>query len=333
VTRAAETFTIPAANLPWPTETYGPELVTNGTFDSDTSGWTAGATTTLTRNASSQLEITSADGDVGQAIQQITGLESGKNYVLSFDVVSTNLIAHVRAGFAANDSSTSTPQNIIASGEAVSGQNVVTFTAGASGDYLYIGGRGDVNSLVVENISVRELTRYPVSIQMNGRMTYADTGDVITSTPTTGTVNFYNWPEDVNNYIAAILRTEGADVGSVRFTQEIDSTYDAVGSSAYTPGILVPFNIASRHGMTFLNGAVDGVALTANTTPTNLPDLSNADLDLAYNYMGTVERFRVWGVDLGDTGLEAATAPSLEPSLSLTFDSSESSFVVDDWSA
>jgi hypothetical protein len=85
--------------------------------------------------------------------------------------------------------------------------------------------------------------------------------------------------------------------------------------------------------MTFINGAVDGVALTANTTPTNLPDLGATDLNLAYDYMGTVERFRVWGVDLGDTGIETATAPSLEPSLSLTFDSSESSFVVDDWSA
>jgi hypothetical protein len=85
--------------------------------------------------------------------------------------------------------------------------------------------------------------------------------------------------------------------------------------------------------MTFLNGAVDGVALTANTTPTNLPDLSATDLELAYDYMGTVERFRVWGLDLGDGGIELASAPSLEPSLSLTFDSSESSFVVDDWSA
>ena len=33
VTRAAETLTVPAANLPWPTAVaIGPELVTNGTF-------------------------------------------------------------------------------------------------------------------------------------------------------------------------------------------------------------------------------------------------------------------------------------------------------------
>jgi hypothetical protein len=119
------------------------------------------------------------------------------------------------------------------------------------------------------------------------------------------------------------------------FLQENAGVIDTVagGDTDYSPGILVPYNIASRHGMTFINGAVDGVALTANTTPTNLPDLSATDLNLAYDYMGTVERFRVWGVDLGDGGIELASAPSLEPSLSLTFDSSESSYIVDDWSA
>jgi hypothetical protein len=39
VTRAAETFTIPSANLPWPEPVYtGSELITNGGFD-DTSQW------------------------------------------------------------------------------------------------------------------------------------------------------------------------------------------------------------------------------------------------------------------------------------------------------
>ena len=38
-TREAESFTIPSANLPWPEPSYiGSELVTNGTFDTDTTG-------------------------------------------------------------------------------------------------------------------------------------------------------------------------------------------------------------------------------------------------------------------------------------------------------
>jgi hypothetical protein len=94
----------------------------------------------------------------------------------------------------------------------------------------------------------------------------------------------------------------------------------------------VPYNIASRHGSTFLNGAVDGTALTENTTPVALPDLSAINLSLAPTYMGTIGTFRVWNQDLGNDGIVTATAPSLEPSLSLTFDGSGLSFTVLDWS-
>ena len=116
--------------------------------------------------------------------------------------------------------------------------------------------------------------------------------------------------------------------------QEESNIEDAVTSANdyFSPDILVPYNIASRHGSTFINGAVNGVALTANTTPTALPDLSSTDLSLGYTYMGTIKTFRVWNVDITDTGLVEATAPSLEPSLSLSFDSTESSFVDKGWS-
>ncbi len=49
--------------------------------------------------------------------------------------------------------------------------------------------------------------------------------------------------------------------------------------------------------------------------------------------MGTIGTFRVWDKDLGDTGIVEATNPSLEPSLSLTFEGTgTNSFVVNDWS-
>ena len=43
--------------------------------------------------------------------------------------------------------------------------------------------------------------------------------------------------------------------------------------------------------------------------------------------------FRMWGQDIGDTGLVEATEPSLVPSLSLTFDGTENSFIVNDWTS
>ena len=79
--------------------------------------------------------------------------------------------------------------------------------------------------------------------------------------------------------------------GRIRFSQrETTSGYDELGTSGsyFTPDINVPFNISSRHGSTFINGAEGGTALTANTTVTALPDLSSNDLLLANTFMGTI---------------------------------------------
>ena len=114
--------------------------------------------------------------------------------------------------------------------------------------------------------------------------------------------------------------------GAVDFTQTAEDYYNYANSP-------VSFNIASRHGSTFINGATDGTALTANTTPKGLPNLSATNLNLGYRFMGTIGKFRMWSEDLTDTGIVTASAPSTEPSLQLTFDgSSTSSFTVLDWS-
>jgi len=142
-----------------------------------------------------------------------------------------------------------------------------------------------------------------VSIQMEGTMTYADTdaNDVI---------KFFNWELDGNNFIYSTLDTNGAQTGEVDFRQNVSGTADIVGTAGtfYSPGINVPFNIASRHGSTFLNGAVDGTALTADTTPVALPDLSATDIDIATTFMGTIKLFRVWSDDITDAGIAEASA-------------------------
>jgi hypothetical protein len=320
VTRAAETFTIPAANLPWPTETYGPELVTNGTFDSDLSGWTDDNSFWT---FSSSRAYHAPDSNFN-TFRQTLSVVTGKAYLVMFDyeVLQGELRAQSR-------DVTNSPLGDFTETFTGTGTASFLFIASASFDNISFSRHnfGQTSEFYIDNISVRELTRYPVSIQMNGRLTYADTNQGSEARPV-------RWLEDNNNYIIYDINTASTFTGAINFRQAVSGVADNVLSGLeYTPGILVPFNIASRHGMTFINGAVDGVALTEDTTPTNLPDLSAADLNLAYSYMGTVERFRVWGLDLGDTGLETATAPSLEPSLSLTFDSSESSYIVDDWSA
>ena len=129
-----------------------------------------------------------------------------------------------------------------------------------------------------------------VSIQMQGTAT----GDSYTPT---------RWYLDANN---AILQ----DIGTTNFTftQEAAGVVDTVTGGSFTSGVNTPFNIASRHGSTFINGAVSGTALTANTTPTALPDLSATNLQLAFDYMGCVKLVRMFAADIGDEGIAEASA-------------------------
>ena len=167
-------------------------------------------------------------------------------------------------------------------------------------------------------------------------MTYADNSS-------SEEVKFTQWPGTSNPvpYIRNFLSTLGTYTGAMTFRQYDGTTptteIETIPGS-YTPGILVPYNWASRHGSTFVNGAVDGVALDGtgweygDTTPTALPDLSSTDLAIAYDFMGTIGTFRQFAGDIGDTGLVTATNPSTEPTLSLTFDGTGGSFYNLNWS-
>jgi hypothetical protein len=73
-------------------ETYivqdlGPELVTNGTFGTDTSGWTPGAATLAV--VGGQLEVT-ATGAGATASQIIFGMEIGATYRISATISPSN---------------------------------------------------------------------------------------------------------------------------------------------------------------------------------------------------------------------------------------------------
>jgi hypothetical protein len=143
-----------------------------------------------------------------------------------------------------------------------------------------------------------------VSIQMEGTMTYALVTDGESVVPT-------RWHIDNNNRIIQRLSVvSGSDTGQWIFQQTASAVNDELGSgtNTVTPGINVPFNIASRHGSTFINGAVDGTALTADLTPTALPDLSATDMQIGSDFMGTIKLFRVWADDLTDAGIAEASA-------------------------
>ena len=287
---------------------YGTELVTNGTFDGNADGWTGGGYDVETGD----LSLVSASSL--NVYQQ--GFDPTKFYLLTYTVseyTSGNISAYDGGLF----------------GPFTNAVGTYTIVISPRVQRLGVRGQNGPVDAKISSISVREINPLSVCIAAEGRITYADT-DLNTA------AFFFQWFASGSRYIRYKLNTSGSRQGEIDFLQrEPTSGLDLIEttSSYLQPDILVPYNIAGRHGSTFINGATDGVALTADTTPTALPDLSTIDLDLAYDYMGTISEFRVWDKDLGDAGIVEATNPSLEPSLSLTFEGvGTNSFVVNNWS-
>lgn len=143
-----------------------------------------------------------------------------------------------------------------------------------------------------------------MSIQMDGKMTYAD--GIVSSE-----VEMYRWILSSSNYINSTVQAYAAKTGEPVFSQrQASSGLDSVVGSGntYAPDTDVPLSLAVRHGSTFINAAIGGTALTADTTPTALPDLSSTDLTLGFDFMGTIGQFRMWDEDLTDAGIvEAST--------------------------
>lgn len=144
-----------------------------------------------------------------------------------------------------------------------------------------------------------------VSISMKGLMTYADTNgnDFILARQ-------YASPSDF--ILFGYMRTNDG-TGKFQFQQSAGGTLDFVqtGGSAFSPGVNVSFNLASRHTASAVNAASAGTALMANTTPTALPDLSANNISLGYTivqgFSGFISEFRMWGADIGDSGIAEVT--------------------------
>jgi len=284
-TRAAETLTVPAANLPYPTpvETTGTELVPNGTFDTDLSGWQGYNDTPVWDNG--RLKITAPTAfDGARTTLNSVPTTTGKRYRLTWDV-ELGTLSSVKVEVYGVLSAAGLQGSLTVS---ATGSYTMYFTAGASAANIYLLSGNATGSAWFDNVSIKEVSTN-MSVQIDGKMT----GDTLTPV---------RWLLDANN---SILLETGTN--NFSFTQEAVGTVDTVTGGSFTSGTNVSFNLASRHGSTFINGAISGTALTANTTPTILPDLSATDLNLGHIFMGTIGQFRMWSDDLGDVGITEAS--------------------------
>jgi hypothetical protein len=139
------------------------ELVTNGTFDTDLTGWTAGGT-----DGASNSVVGAAARLVGNSYiyQTISGLTAGQPYVLTADITGTNSQGSLRIGTSINvgdvydsptqNSATTLTRTFVPSGSAV----IVTLKAE--------GTPGDTSSYIdFDNISVK-LADEDRSVNNNG---------------------------------------------------------------------------------------------------------------------------------------------------------------------
>jgi hypothetical protein len=139
--------------------------VTNGTFDTDTSGWTAVSGTTLSV-ASGELSLTSSSATTAQAFSSFTTVV-GETYTLSFSSrngTAVNLDAIV--GVVAGDASLVNTSNYAG---ATSQVTTATFVAASTTTYIslrmFVTASGQVGYF--DNVSVR-LAEEDRSVNGNG---------------------------------------------------------------------------------------------------------------------------------------------------------------------
>ena len=137
------------------------ELVTNGTFDTDISGWNDFSTGTgsLSWNASGYLDLVSASADDRARASQAITTVVGKTYVIEFDHLSGTAIL-IRVG-----TSEGGTQNVNTSVD--TGSYSITFVATASTSYVSLYGPAALGTISVDNISVK-LADADRSVNNNG---------------------------------------------------------------------------------------------------------------------------------------------------------------------
>jgi hypothetical protein len=149
-------LTGPAFMNLWGTETLGPELVTNGTFDTNLTGWTVSATATASVPvwASGRIKLVSDGSGFSIADQQLTTV-AGKQYKLSLFLT--------YPGTGTVDYRIGTTQGggeiIGISSVSAGGTTTISFVATGTASWIRVRtGSLEATGYLLDNISVKEVT-------------------------------------------------------------------------------------------------------------------------------------------------------------------------------
>jgi len=314
------------------TDVTGSELVTNGTFDSDTSGWSADNSFALSQ--SSGYMVVNSNGNSASyfgAYQTITTVV-GKTYTVSFEIVSGGNRAGVIRVISSATLFTEPSLSV--------GQHAYTFTAGATSTTIYFGSvtGGTSRTTYYDNISVRlaeedrsvngkglqvfgTVTKNPVAtgadlVAYSGFSASNYLEQPYNSDLDFGTGDFcvMGWAKGADTDGRLLLRANPAndqnriavDVsnGDIRFFT-FDTAAQIVGSG-HTIGndwVFVCAVRASGYLKIYINGTLMGgpVSSTSNVTNSNAVVTLGEDTRLSTPYAGSLALWRI-----------SATAPSPE---------------------
>lgn len=131
---------------------YGAELVTNGTFDTDTSGWTADGDGTISHSNGTLLYTGTATGPTYMTVEQSSVFTAGKLYRIGVDLVTnsdTSNLIRIRSNTSSEIGNMTT-----------TGSYEFSFLATGVDSYLRIGIVGGLagESFSIDNVSVKEVT-------------------------------------------------------------------------------------------------------------------------------------------------------------------------------
>ena len=164
--------------------TLGSEIVTNGTFDTDTSGWTANLLAIVTW-VSGQMSVQNTVADARYKASQAVTCVVGRTYQLRVEC--TSGAPNIRV----NDNASPIAGTILIN---TTSAGVLVFTATATTQYIHVGPQG-IGTAIFDNISAKELAgNHAVAPTDAARMTYG-------IEPKTGTRNIFTFSEDFSNAV------------------------------------------------------------------------------------------------------------------------------------
>ena len=255
-------------------KTLGSELITNGAFSSDVSGWAKdGDASSTIGYDSGRLKVTAATSYDG-AVQSVSGLVAGQTYKFSADYeFGTATQLQIRAG-----SEPSTDLSSPSSGTALN-----YFTASATSMNIYVRTGGSTGTIFFDNVSVKKVNGAAA------KMTNMASSDIVQYTPNSYILSDLGITPDLavsmtrklmSDYSGDFYATSGSDVTTI-----YDQSSNSRNLTNYGSGDEVTLSGSGNLALAVFSSSSNSV-LTTGTLGSAFAE-GNHDVFMVFDPVGT----------------------------------------------